>query len=115
MQFARRPPKNPEKRAGELLDLLGKDRMKHRPSELSGGQQQRVAIARALASNPPLLLQTTNQRQPRTESGTLVLERLEKFARRKARLCHCHHDSTLAHRADRTLTLIDGAIQSTAM
>ncbi|MBN8634349.1 MAG: ABC transporter ATP-binding protein, partial [Anaerolineae bacterium] len=57
IQFARKARFSPEKRAKELLDLLGlKDRMKHRPSELSGGQQQRVAIARALANNPPLLL-----------------------------------------------------------
>jgi putative ABC transport system ATP-binding protein len=117
MQFARRPPKNPEKRASELLDLLGlKDRMKHRPSELSGGQQQRVAIARALANNPPLLLADEPTGNLDSESGTLVLETLEKIRQTEGTtVIIVTHDSTLAQRADRTLTLIDGAIQSEAM
>ncbi|MEG8946106.1 ABC transporter ATP-binding protein [Rosettibacter firmus] len=48
--------KQANKRAEELLELVGlKDRMHHKPSELSGGEQQRVAIARALANNPSII------------------------------------------------------------
>ncbi len=46
-----------EKRADEMLELVGMSKMANRyPSELSGGQKQRVAIARALANEPSLLL-----------------------------------------------------------
>jgi polar amino acid transport system ATP-binding protein len=46
-----------EKRASELLDMVGlADKKHHYPAQLSGGQQQRVAIARALAMRPKVML-----------------------------------------------------------
>ena len=46
-----------EKRAHELLELLGMiPRKDHKPQELSGGEQQRVAIARALMNKPDIIL-----------------------------------------------------------
>lgn len=46
-----------EKRARELLEIVGlSDRADNYPSQLSGGQQQRVAIARAIVNEPKLLL-----------------------------------------------------------
>jgi putative spermidine/putrescine transport system ATP-binding protein len=45
------------RRAGELLDLVGlTDQAKKYPNQMSGGQQQRVALARALAIEPRVLL-----------------------------------------------------------
>jgi len=50
------PRPQAEKRATELLELLGLgDRLKHKPNELSGGEQQRVAVARALINKPALI------------------------------------------------------------
>lgn len=46
-----------DRRARELLELVGLENMANRyPSELSGGQQQRVAIARALMNRPSIML-----------------------------------------------------------
>ena len=45
-----------EKRAAELLDMLGlSERLKHKPAQLSGGEKQRVAIARAIANAPAVV------------------------------------------------------------
>ena len=48
--IGRRPRVDVERRAAELLDMMGlAARRDHKPGQLSGGEQQRVAIARALA------------------------------------------------------------------
>ena len=66
----------PEKRAAELLKIVGlEDKMKSYPAQLSGGQQQRVAIARALATDPKILLcdEATSALDPQTTRSILEL------------------------------------------
>ena len=92
------------------LDKVGlSSRVHHFSSQLSGGQQQRVAIARALANHPPLLLADEPTGNLDTESGTMVLEMLEKIRQTEGTtIVIVTHDEKLAHRADRMLTLVDG-------
>ena len=112
IQFAQKRQFKPDKRAKELLKMLGLgDRLSHRPSELSGGQQQRVAIARALANNPPLLLADEPTGNLDTESGEIVLEALQTIRQEAGTtVVIVTHDPALAHRVDRTITLVDGQI-----
>ena len=66
------PREQAEKRAMELLELVGLP-----DKQLSGGQQQRVAIARALATEPRLLLcdEATSALDPKTTHAILELIR----------------------------------------
>jgi putative ABC transport system ATP-binding protein len=112
IQFAQKTRFNPNKRAKELLTLLGlNERLHHRPSELSGGQQQRVAIARALANNPPLLLADEPTGNLDSESGAIVLDALRQIRQTAGTtVVIVTHDPALAARTDRVLTLVDGRI-----
>jgi len=113
IQFARRRNFKPEKRAKELLIMLGLgDRLRHRPSELSGGQQQRVAIARALANQPPLLLADEPTGNLDTESGAIVMDALRQIRENGTTVVIVTHDVDLAAQTDRVLTLVDGQISS---
>jgi lipoprotein-releasing system ATP-binding protein len=102
------------KRAQELLGLVGlASRAQHRPAELSGGEQQRVAIARALANKPQLLLAdepTGNLDEHTADEVFGVLLRLVRDAGLGALIAT--HNTALAARMDRRLTLHEGAVQA---
>ena len=97
--------------AVELLERLGlADRMHHKPCELSAGQQQRVALARTVANNPPVILadEPTGNLDP--ESRSHVLDFLDELHGRQRTIVVVTHDPDVAKRAQRRLTLRDGAI-----
>ena len=55
--IARIGEREAERRAREVLELVGLgDKFHRRPAELSGGEQQRVAVARAVVLHPRLVL-----------------------------------------------------------
>ena len=111
IEFANNPKFDPEKRAKELLDLLGlSDRLNHRPMELSGGQQQRVAIARALANNPPLLLADEPTGNLDSEASEMVLQALRDVWREMGDGCAGDARPQLAARTGRVMELADGRI-----
>ncbi|MES2807584.1 MAG: ABC transporter ATP-binding protein [Bacteroidota bacterium] len=101
-----------EKRAAELLDLLGlSHRLHHKPSTLSGGEQQRVAVARALINNPALIFAD----EP---SGNLdsqnARELHELFIRLRNEFNQTFvivtHNEDLANLSDRKVMMVDGLI-----
>jgi putative ABC transport system ATP-binding protein len=99
------------KRTEELLAYVGlAHRASHRPSELSGGEMQRVAIARALANRPKLLLadEPTGELDQRT--GEQIVELLDRLHQDGTAVVVVTHDSSVAGRAGRLLTMRDGRI-----
>jgi putative ABC transport system ATP-binding protein len=100
-------------RALEALERVGlADRVHHRPNELSGGQRQRVAIARALVNRPSILLAD----EP---TGNLDSVTSEEIMRVFADLHHggqtvimVTHEPDIAARAERTVVLRDGRVES---
>lgn len=97
-----------------LLESVGlKDRMTHRPSELSGGERQRVAIARALITDPLCILadEPTGDLDPRNaEQVFQIFMKLQ--AEHKLSVIMVTHDIGLAKKAHRTMTLVDGRLES---
>ncbi len=75
-------PQEAEKRALEMLSLLGIETLRDKyPSQLSGGQQQRVAIARALGFKPQVLLldEPTSALDPEnTQNIVNIIQELRK-------------------------------------
>jgi lipoprotein-releasing system ATP-binding protein len=104
--------KNVEKRAAELLELLGlSDRMENKPNQLSGGEQQRVAVARALINQPDIIfadeptgnLDSTNARELHSLFGQLRQQFQQTFL-------IVTHNEELAGLSDRVLHMKDGRI-----
>jgi putative ABC transport system ATP-binding protein len=101
-----------ESRARDLLKSVGLEhRLHHYPIQLSGGEQQRVALARAFITQPPLLLADEPTGNLDSTTGTIVIDLLWKLHQEHgSTLVLVTHDDLLATRAQRILTLRDGAI-----
>lgn len=110
--IGRRPRAEVERRAGELLDLMGLSaRRDHKPGQLSGGEQQRVAIARALINSPAVLLADEPSgnldSHNRDEIHRLFFELRDRL---EQTIVVVTHDEHLAAMADRRITMSDGMI-----
>jgi putative ABC transport system ATP-binding protein len=102
------------KKAMELLDIVGLGhRLHHLPEQLSVGERQRVAIARALANDPVLLLADEPTGNLDSKSAIGIFELIEKLHRDRAMtIVLITHDEALGQRAERTVRIQDGRLQS---
>ena len=110
--IGRRPRADVERRASELLDMMGlAARRDHKPGQLSGGEQQRVAIARALVNSPAVLLADEPSgnldSHNRDEIHRLFFDLRERLGQTVVIVTH---DENLAAMADRKITMSDGRI-----
>ena len=111
----RREPRDTSlKAADELLAKVGlAERVHHRPSELSGGERQRAAVARALITRPQVVLADEPTGNLDQVTGEQVLQvMLELNAAFATSLIVVTHDSAIAARMDRELTLSAGELVS---
>ncbi len=101
-----------EKKAKELLEIVGlADAMNRKPNELSGGQQQRVAIARALANDPRILLCDEPTGNLDTKTGDQVMSIIkEQNEERGVTVVLVTHDPALA-KYGRVIRIRDGRIE----
>jgi putative ABC transport system ATP-binding protein len=100
------------RRALALLGEVGlADRAAHLPSQLSGGERQRVAVARALANEPRLLLADEPTGALDSTTSERVLDLLFSLRDRLGTtMIVVSYDSAVGARADRTITIVDGAL-----
>ncbi|MDI6801550.1 MAG: ABC transporter ATP-binding protein [Thermodesulfovibrionales bacterium] len=104
---------NAEKRAKELLMLVGlEERAKFRPTQLSGGQQQRVAIARALVNDPELLLCDEPTGQLDSKTATEIMNLIGKMNEHGKTVIVITHDQNIAAHATRIIHIKDGEVVS---
>ena len=104
--------KEANKKAHELLILVGMDEFANRlPHQLSGGQQQRVAIARALMLNPRVLLfdEPTSALDP--ESTGMLGDVLHTLVEQGITIAYASHDMQfIAATRDRVYLLENGKV-----
>lgn len=100
--------------AREIIEKVGLgDRWSHYPAQLSGGEKQRVAIARAFAAEPAVLFadEPTGNLDARTGANILDLM-FELNQNSSTTLVLVSHDTVLAERCDRILSLDVGKLVS---
>jgi len=113
MELKGETKKEAEKRAKELLELIGITKEKHKrfPSQLSGGEQQRVAIARALSSGARILLADEPTGNLDEENTGHIFRILQDLAHQQG---YCvvvvTHDLQAAELADRILQMKAGQL-----
>lgn len=101
------------RRAIVALERVGlAHRLTHLPHQLSGGERQRVAIARAVIGDPPLLLADEPTGNLDTRSGNSVVELLHSLHGAGTSVVVITHDTALAARLPRRVSISDGVVVS---
>ena len=100
-----------EKRAVELLTLVGLEKRMHfRPNRLSGGEQQRVAICRALMNDPEIILADEPTGQLDSKTAGEIMNLLSEMNKKGKTVIVVTHDLGVASFAQRGIRIKDGVI-----
>ena len=112
LTFQGRDKKSRNRKAEEMLDLVGlKKHKKHRPNQMSGGQQQRVGVARALVVEPEIIFADEPTGNLDSNTSVEVMNLMKRVVREKNQtLVMVTHDNYLAGFADLVLRIKDGKI-----
>ncbi len=110
----RRPYKEARQKALQLFEHFGiEQRANHKPAELSGGECQRVAVARALITEPDIILADEPTGNLDRKNSDILIDLLFSVCKGKgATVLIVTHDSYIASKTQRIITLVDGMIQS---
>jgi putative ABC transport system ATP-binding protein len=117
LEYAHWPKEDREKRADEMLALVGLtgEKSDRRPARLSGGEQQRVAIARAFAAKPQLILADEPTGSLDKSTGQKIVQLLRNAASSQgATVLVVTHDEKVASQADRRMEIDDGLLAEIA-
>jgi putative ABC transport system ATP-binding protein len=105
------PLRDRERRAHELLALVGvADQADKLPTSLSGGQQQRAAIARALANDPPVVVADEPTGNLDSHTSEAIFQLFRDLTQRGKTVIVVTHDRDWAQRGIRSIQLADGVI-----
>jgi putative ABC transport system ATP-binding protein len=104
--------KDSRKTAAEMMARVGlAARLGHYPKVLSGGEQQRVALARAFVVQPAVLLADEPTGSLDFATGETVMQLMFELNREQGTtLVLVTHDSAIAQRCERRITIEAGRI-----
>jgi len=87
-------------------------RLLHLAAKLSGGEKQRVAIARALVGRPAIVLADEPTGNLDSKTSDSIVELIEELHGGGSSIVVITHDHDIAARFPRTVSLLDGRIES---
>ena len=94
-----------------LIEVGLGDRLDHFPNQLSGGQKQRVAVARALVGKPDIILADEPTGNLDSKTTDTMMSLFETLHERGHTLVIVTHESDIAERCKRRITLRDGVVE----
>ena len=113
LKYSKVPLDQWQKKAMELINLLGlQDRTHNKSNELSGGQKQRVAIARALINEPSIILADEPTGNLDSKTGDEIMKIFMDLHEQEKTVIMVTHNPEIADLADRKIVIKDGEVVS---